>query len=263
MADELGATVIIVKEISIPALMIDQAGLRVQQRIDGGARLPRKRLDDVSEGEGGMPGVVTDTDTSEAEDFVSSVITPVDSGIDLALLTSSTPPRPIIRTYPYGNTPYMNRGSAGLRIVQPCSIPSAAITTDFDDDPAFAFDLDISTFPVKPTANDIVVPAIPVVPVPVARGPKDKGFVKTQKRYNTPKPPAPTRTGGFKSAKPITPTPTAVVVPVPVVNNLIPISVLKDEDEHTGDLRLIVEALVVRKLSVEEAFLDFGGFTLE
>jgi hypothetical protein len=37
----------------------------------------------------------------------------------------------------------------------------------------------------------------------------------------------------------------------------------KDADEHNDDgVRLIVEALVVRKLSLEEAFLDFGGFSL-
>ena len=29
-----------------------------------------------------------------------------------------------------------------------------------------------------------------------------------------------------------------------------------------GETRLIVEALVVRKMSLEEAFLDFGGFSL-
>lgn len=32
---------------------------------------------------------------------------------------------------------------------------------------------------------------------------------------------------------------------------------------HTPELRFIVEALVVRKLALEEAFLDFGGFALE
>ncbi|EGN97145.1 hypothetical protein SERLA73DRAFT_92151 [Serpula lacrymans var. lacrymans S7.3] len=32
--------------------------------------------------------------------------------------------------------------------------------------------------------------------------------------------------------------------------------------EETGGTRLIVEALVVRKLSLEEAYLDFGGFSL-
>jgi hypothetical protein len=30
----------------------------------------------------------------------------------------------------------------------------------------------------------------------------------------------------------------------------------------SGDLRLIVEALVVRKMSLDEAFLDFSGFSL-
>jgi len=34
-----------------------------------------------------------------------------------------------------------------------------------------------------------------------------------------------------------------------------------DDDDDDG-VRLIVEALVVRKLSLEEAFLDFGGFSL-
>jgi hypothetical protein len=34
-----------------------------------------------------------------------------------------------------------------------------------------------------------------------------------------------------------------------------------EEDDDDG-VRLIVEALVVRKLSLEEAFLDFGGFSL-
>jgi hypothetical protein len=33
-------------------------------------------------------------------------------------------------------------------------------------------------------------------------------------------------------------------------------------EEEEGEVRLIVEALVVRKLSIEEAFLDFGGFSL-
>jgi len=41
-----------------------------------------------------------------------------------------------------------------------------------------------------------------------------------------------------------------------------------DADENTvvtdvPEPRLIVEALVVRKLALEEAFLDFGGFALE
>jgi hypothetical protein len=39
-------------------------------------------------------------------------------------------------------------------------------------------------------------------------------------------------------------------------------SIKNDQKEGEGDVRLIVEALVVRKLSLEEAFLDFGGFSL-
>ncbi|KIM72461.1 hypothetical protein PILCRDRAFT_93457 [Piloderma croceum F 1598] len=35
-----------------------------------------------------------------------------------------------------------------------------------------------------------------------------------------------------------------------------------EEDDDDDGVRLIVEALVVRKLSLEEAFLDFGGFSL-
>jgi hypothetical protein len=36
----------------------------------------------------------------------------------------------------------------------------------------------------------------------------------------------------------------------------------KEDDDDDDGVRLIVEALVVRKLSLEEAFLDFGGFSL-
>ncbi|KDQ10707.1 hypothetical protein BOTBODRAFT_177988 [Botryobasidium botryosum FD-172 SS1] len=282
MAGELGATVIISKEVSIPALLVDQAGLR----IAGAPRFPKRRdIDIYLGGDGG--------DTTASTDDDVDLQTPVDSNLDLSLALTQSPfvptlvapiPMPIIKSFPYGRSPR----TRSRNVTPPLR---NIILEDADpDDNEFAFDIEISS------AFDSLSPLAPV-PVPLLHDTPILPYVKEKKKKQKPKKAAPTvvvdpvakaaerrikrdqrRVDKRRAANglSVSPEPNATPLPLPPTLPTVPKIALpaeKQEATHDGlpnddaeaaaEPKLIVEALVVRKLALEEVFLDFANFSID
>lgn len=275
MAGELGATVIISKEVSIPTLLVDRAGLR----IDGAPRFPKRR--DVDIYLGGDGGDTTSTD--------DDVETPVDSNADFSLAISpslvSPIPMPVIKSFPYGRSPRVR----SRNVTPPPSRPAIKVLDPNDDD-GFAFDIDISTAfdslsfessPKLPPApllpykvkkkNKVKKDAPPVVVDHVARA-ADRRIKRDQRRaekrrtlITSPPDLAPISLPNITSIHPspldILSTTPQIILPELAVDP--PASQVDTSESSDAEPKLIVEALVVRKLALEEAFLDFANFSTD
>lgn len=158
MAGELGATMIVQKEITIPPspLNLDILG---HGQVDGAPRIPRIASPPVIADSDVSPLSLTDAEGSD-DDIISQQAFQPPNGVDatIARWSSFVPqqqssPLPIIRDYPYGfnawsfsRTPPSSQLSASP-LGTPASLPTfSEADSDVDDDAAFAFDLDIRNF---------------------------------------------------------------------------------------------------------------------
>lgn len=181
MAGELGATLIVQKEITIPSSPLNVNVLEYGQ-VDGAPRVPRlvsppsvhdadvspMSLTDV-EGSGSddMTGPASSSDKSRAQRPNNATIAAGQSMLSATAPIASNPtisrssPQPIIRDYPYGfnawgysRTPSSSHLSTSSPPGTSTSLPTfSEVDSDVDDDAAFAFDLNISNFSARSGAS--------------------------------------------------------------------------------------------------------------
>lgn len=145
MAGELGATVIIQKEVTVP-----YPGPPIDRRHIGGRG--------YAWGSEDQSAFSTDTgetgdDSSDEQSTLSTLVrSPIDSAIDLgnSLGQARSSPQPIIRNFPYGQRPRIRSNDRLSSAETGSSSPRMSISrpdpdSDIDDDAAFAFDLDINS----------------------------------------------------------------------------------------------------------------------
>jgi hypothetical protein len=155
MAGELGATMIVQKEITVPPspLNLDLLG---HGQVDGAPRIPRLASPSIIENSDVSPLSLTDAEASD-EELVSGRVLQQPSGPDTTIALSPSQPQssplPIIRDFPYGYNAwsFSRTPSSQLSASPPLSTSTSLPTfneadSDVDDDAAFAFDLDISNF---------------------------------------------------------------------------------------------------------------------
>jgi hypothetical protein len=264
MAGELGATVIIQKEVTIPSVL-----LHPREEVDGSVRrTPPLDFDS------------TDPETSDGIEVDAEDEVVTDSGVDLTTFLR-TSPKPIIRDFPYGQSPRM-RAFSSTATSKPKSRSPLTKTLTLDDDedagsdPTFALDLDISNLSLDVTGP--TTPPVPIVTSAVHAKPKVK--VKRPQLPRDPEAKAAQRRVkrdlrreerrralGFDVVeREENKMKEALQVPF-VEADVLKLSAIgegvsPDEAEMSKDPHLIAECLVVRKMALDEAFLDFGGFSL-
>lgn len=272
MAGELGATVIVQKEVTLPfpCAPIDR------KRVSGALRVAPLSVDDYTASSS------TDMDGSSSEydySHLNQTLTPasfIDSGVDLlqgSIARSS--PKPIIRNYPYGQAPRIRTPSESLQDTKSTASPMLLPSSLQDDDAAFGFDLDIDSF-------SKYAPTPPLPQTQFTRPTKSQSSNKSKRVHRTADPIA-------KAAKrrqrreerrlglepgvnhPTigeTSTSTMITLTVQVHNPVDERQGTRDDGDKTPPLfdplapRFIVEALVLRKLTTEEAFIDLEGLQL-
>jgi len=271
MAGEIGASVIIVKEIEVPAAF---AGHFTNTTFGIPERTPNRREHEM--------GLCTATETSATEDDDGVDTPPSDADIEVSVvkrqadftsiqdlnvsssdfeieIASVYKPRPQ-RTRPIFVT--NSRGKRGFKQVKqkPKSKPKTRKYDQRDTD----------------TDGDVKAKILDKRQI---RDSRREARFQAQDAEGSPATPT---SVGQNLVQNIAPSiATAAPVPIPVVDAVIPnLEVLSLGEEDLDDIvlpsmpivpapvstpesRLIVEALVVRKLALEEAFLDFGGFALE
>jgi len=155
MAGELGATMIVQKEITVPPspLNLDLLG---HGQVDGAPRIPRLASPSIIANSYVSPLSLTDAEASDEELISGRVLqqsSSHDATIALCPPRPQSSPLPIIRDFPYGynvwsfsRTP-SSQLSASPPLGTSTSLPTFnEVDSDVDDDAAFAFDLDISKF---------------------------------------------------------------------------------------------------------------------
>lgn len=155
MAGELGATMIVQKEITVPPspLNLDFLG---HGQVDGAPRIPRLASPSIIANSDVSPLSLTDTEASD-EELISGRVLQQPSSPDATIALSpprpQSSPLPIIRDFPYGyNAWSFSRTPSSQLSASPSLGTSTSLPTfneadsDVDDDAAFAFDLDISNF---------------------------------------------------------------------------------------------------------------------
>jgi hypothetical protein len=305
MAGEIGASVIVVKEIEVPASLVGR-GMNVALGIPHRTPVPATTLG------GTETCTTTETDTSATEDDDDLLTalgldpTPTDASTD-AELDSDPPTQPIA----YRQTHFIDAARSHPERPTPQSSPAIHAfhpESELDGEALYHLDFEIEIASVyKPRPHR-------ARPHPTAQS-------KYTKRGTPPKH-KPKRLQRDGDADPATRAvekrmkrdarrdqrrrallapdvdtdsnasglcdlhggldPTSALTPADTTSSLVPLLANRHLHDSTKDLddtsavavqdtvttataepRLIVEALVVRKLALEEAFLDFGGFALE
>jgi len=270
MAGEIGASVIVVKEIEIPAVMINLA-TKWQTRTDGAMRMPKKRVEEC--GDALTEGEDTELSTPEADD---------DLELDI--------PSPL-RDNPRVLSPNSFRSHPDRPTAQ--SSPMVFPMDDDSESDIPSVDLEISSVykprPTRKRTSDVsdassgrTGNASPPMNIPKANNKRrpwqdattlaaNKDAKRKLKEWN---PSAKGRKGSLpkiiiekdenmKAAEDAVSAlvPSLEALHVSVKENTI----VTDCDLETPSLetekRVMVEVLVVRKMSLEEGFLDFGGFS--
>ena len=142
MAGELGATVIVQKEVTmpIPCSPIDR------RHVNGAMRMHKRPalLDDFP--------FTSPGDTGESSDEpLKWQNSPIDSGVDLRSTLNQhvrSSPQPIIRDFPYGQAPRVRSHGSCIKTDPPSPLMTVSRSdadNEVDDDAAFAFDLDIDS----------------------------------------------------------------------------------------------------------------------
>ncbi|KAF5310057.1 hypothetical protein D9619_010583 [Psilocybe cf. subviscida] len=288
MAGEIGASVIVVKEIEVPAAM---ASLAEAEARRSGAR--RGLIDEDS---GGYSTGTTETETeteesstdAEGDDLSLTVVLEKPRfAVDLEI-ASVFKPRPV-RTRVHNHPHYAHSvGGKSKRAKKHKPPPHVYVQPqDGTVDPAnkahtkrqgrdrrreekkkslearalqgaaaAASVASVETVVEEPTPVATVTPSPVLASVPLevlAIGEDGDGDDDVFASPHTPKPMfAPTSSA--ESHLDVDPAEIEIVSSLAGGN--------EQEGEQQGKSRLIVEALVVRKMSIDEAFLDFGGFTL-
>ncbi|KAF8326844.1 uncharacterized protein EI90DRAFT_3018447 [Cantharellus anzutake] len=295
MAEELGATVIVQKEITIPATSgFGERPLALSGETSGSVAL----------GDTGLLGTWFGADSSYSSDELGSWnrrTAPLSlRGMEDDGATGSVGrgvPRPIIRRFPYGQGPRFGfkrdtlplRPDGGSAHPTPSSKSPSTNTTDVDseadDDAAFAFDLDINSFastPPPPSISSNPLPQ-PIHPAKKLLAPIDPQAKALERRSRSDE----RREGKKKTlatmGQNVAPSDTIAVQPA--VGNNFQLPSTKCRPNKAADLstgrsgqsratdvsfapRYIAEALVLRKAVLEESdtvnveldlsALDFG-----
>lgn len=282
MAGDIGASVIVVKEIEVPAGLV---GSGMNSSLPQFTPVPAITERDIE------TSTTTETETSTTEDDDDPL-----TGLGL-----DTPPN----TIAYHQTHFTTRSHPD----RPASQSSPAIHPvdangehELDSDPMFHLDFEIEIASVYKPCPHRSRPATPPGQSKYTRrgtAPKSKKFQSQNRGASTADPVAKAAEKRMKrdarrdqrrrallmpdirmedTSKTTTelrelhvgldPTVRAIDAQpiVPALSNLAVRDLEADEDTVITDApepRLIVEALVVRKLTIEEAFLDFGGFALQ
>lgn len=166
MAGELGATLIVQKEITIPSSPLNLNTLEHGQ-VDGAPRIPRLASPpaihdaDVSplsltDGESSSDDVTASKSKAQRPNNVAAAV-----GQSFLAAPTRSSPQPIIRDYPYGFNAWSYSRTPSTSQLSSSSTPGTSLSlptfsepdSDVDDDAAFAFDLDISNFSGRSSAS--------------------------------------------------------------------------------------------------------------
>lgn len=183
MAGELGATLIVQKEITIPSSPLNLNVLDYGQ-VDGAPRIPRLASPPAMHDADVSPLSLTDAEGSSSDDIAGTtrrrkskaqrpnhVAIAVGRSTAIPVMARSSP-QPIIRDYPYGfnawgysRTPSSSQLSAFSPPGTSASLPTfSEADSDVDDDAAFTFDLDINNFSSRRSvsaSNAVIISEIP------------------------------------------------------------------------------------------------------
>ncbi|KAF9504270.1 hypothetical protein BS47DRAFT_1355401 [Hydnum rufescens UP504] len=158
MAGELGATVIVQKEVTMPVPCppidrrhVDRAMCMCKRPVAPEDFVPLS------------PG-----DTDESSDVVrlrKQLWSPIDPRVQRSTPSQHAPgsPRPIIRNFPYGQTPRTRSHGFSIKMESPSLLMSPSrsdVDDEIDGDAAFAFDLEIDSIAKSISLASVSTPAI-------------------------------------------------------------------------------------------------------
>ncbi|KAF7373519.1 GTP-binding protein 2 [Mycena sanguinolenta] len=311
MAGEIGASVIVVKEIEVPAAM---AGLVATQTDSWNGKRARRRQALTMRSEGSTDDSTTSTSTTTETEMST---TDVDDEDDMSSTILLEPPSPKYRVTSPSNIFSMDDFDSAAE-------NGDAESSDTESPPApqqFSIDLEIASvfkprpvrtmasahvplpakskrgpktkkgkhlpFSLSPSTSPVEQAAMPVKPTKAQNRRQARDRRREERRqalmmYASAALEAPDLVSGLEAlhvsvdvalvSEPTIPTLELNaasedddgeddVFPSPLTATPAPFTDTAPVEREDAPRRLIVEALVVRKMSLEEAFLDFGGFS--
>lgn len=319
MAGEIGASVVVVKEVEVPAALLSlatAATLGQRRPSDGASRMPRRVIcyssESVTEGESTTTEAELSTPDTDDADLDMDTFMDLPPPITTSFLLRSNPARPSAHSFPslfpidsdadadteldreplsidleiasvFKPRPVRKRspmlthgnfkpaaGSTPLDIIPHSGVqtkftPRGTLSRNKKQHRAHIADPDITTDTTRRGTRDrrrAEKKRMAKLLAAADEGPAEEALLEIEKPESS--------ISDDKVAAVLVPGLNALHVSVDNSAHIPPIPFLLSSNPELADAiskpeerRLIVEALVVRKMSLEEAFLDFGGFALE